>query len=369
MRTFFARLPLLAAAIAAAPICLTSAYAQDGLRQQAEWNRALQQALDEARAQLRSDKPNEVAWGAFRAAEYRLFNLMPDLTAKLAAPPTGDDREVYAVRAALLDSAVRLDAAVPASVVRSYWNDFPVQSAILFAKATGARDGVLLDLLTSATECRWFALANLLVQWRPSGLAVSANGLVLNILTPIHLNLVVTVSEQGNAGSGGGAGGGVGDGIGINPAGFPPRATYRFESGPSAGVAVLSTGPRVLYYSRTVSYGWQFAVSEVYIGGPTGAERLRYVQAYAFPEHEPLDQVRQLGERYDSARWEGENALRGRIDDLRADMLQHYRDFLATLVARGRLTAADSQSLAQPAIDVRIVDARMDKSRPLPAIK
>ena len=141
MRTFFARLPLLAAAIAAAPICLTSAYAQDGLRQQAEWNRALQQALDEARAQLRSDKPNEVAWGAFRAAEYRLFNLMPDLTAKLAAPPTGDDREVYAVRAALLDSAVRLDAAVPASVVRSYWNDFPVQSAILFAKATGARDG------------------------------------------------------------------------------------------------------------------------------------------------------------------------------------------------------------------------------------
>jgi len=50
-------------------------------------------------------------------------------------------------------------------------------------------------------------------------------------------------------------------------------------------------------------------------------------------------------------------------------MLQHYRDFLARLVARGRLTAADSQSLAQPAIDVRIVDARMDKSRPLPAIK
>ena len=369
MRPFFTRLTLLTAAIAAAPIPPTSAFAQDGLRQQAEWNRALQQALDEARAQLRSDKPNEVAWGAFRAAEYRLFNLMPDLTAKLAAPPTGDDREVYAVRAALLDSAVRLDAAVPASVVRSYWNDFPVQSAILFAKATGARDGVLLDLLTSATECRWFALANLLVQWRPSGLAVSANGLVLNILTPIHLNLVVTVSEQGNAGSGGGAGGGVGDGIGINPAGFPPRATYRFESGPSAGVAVLSTGPRVLYYSRTVSYGWQFAVSEVYIGGPTGAERLRYVQAYAFPEHEPLDQVRQLGERYESARWEDDDALRRRIDDLRADMLQHYRDFLATLVARGRLTAADSQSLAQPAIDVRIVDARKDKSRLLPAIK
>jgi hypothetical protein len=50
-------------------------------------------------------------------------------------------------------------------------------------------------------------------------------------------------------------------------------------------------------------------------------------------------------------------------------MLQHYRDFLATLVARGRLTAADSQSLAQPAIDVRIVDARKDKSRLLPAIK
>jgi len=136
-----------------------------------------------------------------------------------------------------------------------------------------------------------------------------------------------------------------------------------------AGLTVLSTGPRVVYYSRTVSYGWQFGVSEVSIGGPTGAERLRYVQAYAFPEHEPLDRVRQLGERYDSARWEGEDALRRRVDDLRADMLQKYRDFLATVVAKGRLTAADSQSLAQPPIDVRIVDARKDTSRPLPAIK
>jgi hypothetical protein len=50
-------------------------------------------------------------------------------------------------------------------------------------------------------------------------------------------------------------------------------------------------------------------------------------------------------------------------------MIQKYRDFLATLVAQGRLTADDSKSLAQPAIDVRIVDARKDKSRPLPAIK
>jgi hypothetical protein len=369
MLTFFTRLALLPAAIAAAPISPPSAYAQDGLRQQAEWNRAVQQALDEAGAELRSDKPNEVAWGAFRAAEYRLFNLMPDLIAKLAAPPAGDDREVYAVRAALLDSAVRLDAAVPASVVRSYWNDFPVQSAILFARATGARDAVLLDLLTSAIEFRWFALANLLVQWRPSGLAVSPNALAVNILTPIHLNLVVTVSEQGNAGSGGGAGGGVGDGIGMNPAGFPPRATYRFESGPLPGLTVLSTGPRVVYYSRTVSYGWQFGVSEAYIGGPTGAERLRYVQAYAFPEHEPFDRVQQLAERNEVARWEGDDALRRRVDDLRADMLQKYRDFLTTLVTRGRLTAADAQSLAQPPIDVRIVDARKDKSQPLPVIK
>jgi hypothetical protein len=46
----------------------------------------------------------------------------------------------------------------------------------------------------------------------------------------------------------------------------------------------------------------------VYIGGPTGAERLRYVQAYVFPEHEPIDQVRQLGERSEIARWEGDDA-------------------------------------------------------------
>jgi hypothetical protein len=231
---------------------------------------------------------NEVAWGAYRAAEFRLFDLVPDLVTKLAAPPIGENREPYAVRAALLDSAVQLEAAVPAPVLHSYWQDFPVQSAILFARATGPRDDVLLDLLTPATGFRWFAIANLLARSRPKGFAVK-------VLPSIHLRLSVTVSERGNAGGvEGGSSGGVGDGIGINPAGFPPRATYRFESGPWPGYVVLSTGPHNVYYSRTVSYEWQFGVSEVSRAGPSDWERLRYVQAYAFPEQEPVDHVRQL---------------------------------------------------------------------------
>jgi hypothetical protein len=356
------RLPLLTAAISFGPLLSTSMLGQAPATPLRDWERALRQAVDEARAGLRSDKPNQVAWGAFRAAEYRLFDLVPDLVTKLAAPPAAQDREAYAVRAALLDSAVRLDAAVPAPMLRRFWKDFPVQSAILFAKAIGRRDVVLLDLLTSATDFRWFALANLLLQSRPNGFAIKA-------ITPIRLNLFITVSQQGTVSSGGGgSAGAVGDGIGINPPGYPPHATYRFESGPWPGHVVLSTGPHDVYYSRTVSYGWQFGASEAYIGGPSGADRLRYVQAHAFPEQEPFDHVRQVGERHERVKWEGDDALRRRVEDLRAEMLAAYRGFLASLVAAHRLTASEAKSLAHPPIDVRIVDAR-EKSVPLPVIK
>ena len=336
---------LLIAAIVSDPLFPPSAHGQapanPGLRQPVQWNQALLQARDEARAGLRSDKPNEVAWGTFRAGEYRLVDLVPDLVARLAAPPTGDDQGVYAVRAALLDSAVRLDAAVPAPTLRSYWKDFPVQPAILFAKATGPRDEVLLDLLTPATASRWFAPANLLLPSHPNGFTASA-------LTPIRLSLVITVSEQTNAGSGMADGVAVGDGIGINPAGYPPRATYRFEPGPWPGNIVLSTGPRDVYYSRSVSYAWQFGVSEVYIGGPSAADRLRYVQADAFPLQAPFNLARQLGERHQSVQWDGDDALRRRVEDLRGDMLQAYRRFLASLVNAHRLTSSDAKSLEQP---------------------
>jgi hypothetical protein len=353
-------LSLLTATIASVAPASRPLFAQ---AQQVEWNQAKIGALDGARAGLRSEMPNEVAWGAYRAAEFRLFELVPDLVTRLAAPSIGENQEPYALRAALLDSAVQLEAAVPAPLLRSYWQDFPVQSAILFARATGPRDEVLLDLLTSATGFRWFAIANLLARSRPKKFAVT-------VLPPIHLRLFVTVSERGNAGGGeGGVSGGVGDGIGINPAGFPPRATYRFESGPWPGYVVLSTGPYNVYYCRTVSYGWQFGVSEVSRAGPSDWERLRYVQAYAFPEQEPVDHVRQIGERHESIRWEGGDALRRRVEDLRAEMLENYRGFLANLVTAGRLTDADAKSLAQPPIDVRIVDLRTDKSQPLPAIK
>jgi hypothetical protein len=330
---------------------------------QVEWNQATFAALEGARAGLRSEKPDEVAWSAYHAAEFRLFELVPDLVTRLAAPPLGANQQSEAVRAALLDAAVRLEAAVAVPVLRSYWRDFPVQSAILFAKATGPRDEALLDLLAPATGFRWLAVANLLVRSRPKEFAV-------RVLRPIHLRLSVAVSDGGNDGVAAGIGsGGVGDGIGINPAGFPPRATYRFEGGPSPGCIVLSTGPHDVYYSRTVSYRWQFAVSEVLTGGPSDEERLRYVQASAFPGQGSVDDVRQIGERHESIRWNGGDALRRQVEDLEAEMLQRYRGFLASLVAAAALTDADANSLAQPPVDVRISDSRANKSQPLPAIK
>jgi hypothetical protein len=183
----------------------------------------------------------------------------------------------------------------------------------------------------------------------------------------LRLRLDITVSEQGGMSSGGGSSGGAGDGIGVNPAGYPPRATYRFEAGPASGHVVLSTGPRTLYYSRSVSYQWQFGSSEAFTGGPSGSDRLTYV--IAFTGQENSDVPRQLGARHASAPWRGADDLRRRVDALRADLLRAYQRFVTGLVAAGHLDAADAASVQQPRIAVEVLDARADRSVPLPVIK
>ena len=333
-----------------------------GVTPQVEWMRAQRNILDDVQSGLRSDDARRVAWGAFRAGEYRLQSVSVDVVHRLTAPPAAQGEDQFALRAALMDSAVRLDAAVPAKVLKSYWLEFPVQSSILFAKSTGQRDETLLELLPSSREFRWFALANLLLQARPPGFAAA-------VLTPLRLQLTVIVSDVGHSWWGGGGDGarGVGDGIGLSPAGFPPRATYRFEAGPMPGYSVLSVGPRTIYYSRSVSYDWQFGRSDVYIGGPTGADRLLYISALTGSDNP--ETTRRIGDRRESVHWRGGDDLRRQIDGFRADMLDAYRRYAAELVAARQIKPSDVAALDHPPIDVRLVDARTIQTEPLPPIK
>jgi hypothetical protein len=94
----------------------------------------------------------------------------------------------------------------------------------------------------------------------------------------------MTISEDGRTASASALGSAsVHDGVGVNPEGYPPKATYRFETGPRSSHIVLSTGPHTVYYSRTIHTSGQFGIGGMSTGGPTDTERIDYVKAMLQP--------------------------------------------------------------------------------------
>lgn len=339
--------------------------AAPALAQQAavEWNEARRQVAETARRELRSGVPKNIAWGAFRAAEYRLRDLVPDLTSVLKSPPTAERLERHTLIASLLDAAVQLNADIAPPVLLRYWIEWPVHTAILMTYAKSPdRDTTLLGLLPLAEGFQWPAAANLLLTTKPAGFAAA-------LLSKLQLNLpigVADVSEQGRMGvvPGGGAPGvAVSDGVGVNPPGFPPFAAYRFESGPHTGHLVLTSGPRTVYYSRAVTYQYQFGISQVF----SSANRLDYLAALANLTNS--DTVRRLLRPSVSVTWRGSDEFMRDLAQARDDVTRNYQQVLSALVRLKHLTDEEAQRFSSPEIRVRLIDIRTDKSEPLPSVQ
>ncbi|HKY22070.1 MAG TPA: hypothetical protein VJM31_12715 [Vicinamibacterales bacterium] len=312
---------------------------------------------ERARRQLRSGEPRSMAWGAFHASAYQVTEVIPDLIAALETSAV-EGFEQSATIDALLDAAVQLDAKVPASALVRYWERWPVQTSILFAKATNDRDAVILDLLRTASGFRWYALANLLLHSKPPGFAAQ-------LFDKLDFRLTVTVSEEGNKVSGHGAGFSsleVSDGIGVSPDGYPPTARYRFELGPRAGYIVVSVGPTTVYYTRSVSAAKQFAVSDASIDGPDATERLRYVEALV-----GRDQMWVRVEESATPPWRGAKDLFEQVAALKGSLRRRYDQQVAVLVRAGLVSKAEAESLSHT-VSVSVFDARDDRSVPLPVI-
>jgi hypothetical protein len=230
---------------------------------------------------------------------------------------------------------------------------------MLLAHATGDRDATLLELAGTTKGLRWFVVANALLN-------AKAHGFGASLLKNLRFRVLLTVSEGGNTGTvdGGGAGAMVADGIGANPNGFPPEALYRFELLPAKGNIVLSTGPRTVYYSRTVEYRAQFGISSFDISGPTDEERFQYVTAMAGSEWQRTSLTRS-----ESIRWQDAPRL---IEDVRIARItaqDRYQALVAAMVSRGYLSVEEVASLSKPLIEIKLIDARNDKSIPLPDIR
>ena len=317
-----------------------------------------------ARRQLQSRDPATVAWGAFDAANYRLIELAPELAALLEKTQPGGSFEQWAVALAVLDAVAQLDVPIPAEILRPYAARYPVQTSLALAKATGARNAVLLELLSSSQGYPWFAMANLLLE-------PCASGFAAQILSPLRFSLTITVVESGSneSGFGAGSGGGIsiGDGIGQIPAGFPPLAWYRFEGldGPPQrrGNIVLSSGPRSVYYSRVVKTTFQFGTSEISTPGPSDEDRLKYLQWMVDRYGRPLP-VR----RFEHIGWRDEADFVRQASALDHRVTFDYRFLLDGLVKAKCLSKEETGQLATPRVDVRVEDTRANRSSALPRL-
>ena len=320
-----------------------------------------QEAARQVEQDLASSDPTAVAWDAYHAGIYRLSSTIPLLQRVLESPPTSDARVRRALEDVVLDALIQLTAAVPASLVDRFVDVRPVQAFALLAHATG-REPILVDRLQTALGIPWFAMANILLPDR-------SQGFTLHLLSKLRLRLRIYVSDDANrSGVGGGLlSGGVADGIGENTPGFPPHAEYRFESAARPGFIVLATGPRPVYYSRTVTAERQYAISQVWDGGPTDRDRLEYLGEMLGMRI--LERVHWLqaetGARH---RWTTAESLLQHVEELRAEIRRKYEHLIGELVQRDLLRADVAPTLT-PHIEVEVVDQRNDKSVPLPVVR
>jgi hypothetical protein len=196
--------------------------------------------LGDVEKRLQSGVARDIAWGASLAAQYRLVGAVSVIATALQTP-VPDQIEKHSMISALLDALIQLDAHLPPREIEEYVDLFPVETMVLLRSSSTNRDNVLPGQLTTASGFRWYVAANTLLETTPPGFAAK-------ILDKLTLHLAITISEDGRTGSGSGVGSAsVHDGIGVNPEGYPPKATYRFEAVPRSSHIVLSTGPHTVY--------------------------------------------------------------------------------------------------------------------------
>jgi len=324
---------------------------------------------------LRSDDYKQMAWGAYLAGQYRVSAAVPLLEALLERieliddqrqnlTPGRDSQKIERIATALsaLDALVQLNARIPAPSVERFFDRWPIQTLVLVGNAVSGRDEALLSMLERGAGPAWTAAANLLLETKPPGFAVR----LLRRLT-FHLNVTVVSKEDGIfGGTGLGFSGDEGCMYSVAAVGYPPMADYDFSPG-RPGATVLAVGPHPVFYIRRPlpgpgfrpCGGWQ-PPSRV----PSDQERLDYVQALIAVR---VETPRIFATTNESVVWAGARDFLRRIAVLRRRREGEYERLIEVLMFNGQLSRDESRAYT-PAIDVRILDKRDDRSQALPAV-
>jgi hypothetical protein len=285
----------------------------------------------------------QLAWSAWMAGHDRIDAAQPMLeqivAERIDASPFSPPVD-YA-----LDALIQLEARLTPDLLARIVEQRPVEGLILLSSIDdGTVDGILLAALGRQRGHEWFAAANLLSVRRPAGYAAQ-------LLSGLRIGARITISDSGWAGSSGGAAGGSACGIAALHPGMPPWPSYALTTYAQAGVVVLATGPTPIYYERRVTpAGSGPSRGGTLVRGPTGADRLRYVEALT-GQTPALTDDHHRGER----RRPGLD-IAAISTQFRRDIERQHAGLLRDLVSAGFLTTHEAAGLSVDA-DLSVVDA------------
>ena len=309
---------------------------------------------------LQSADPREQAWGAWYAGRDHLTQFTPLIQQIVARHASGHSINENAAVEVALDALIQMNKGLPSSVLASVSGRRPEQALILASFA--ARDDVdvddfLFEVLRSNEYDRWFAAANLLLQRRTPGVAIT----IIRSLS-ISVQVFVTSGDGSSSRGFGSAGGmGVGCGAGGTAQGLPPWASYRLSTAVHPGFVVLSAGPTTVYYQRVLARpGSTPATSSVHRAGPTADDRLRYLGWLAGRTAEDLP-VR--GTEFREIRLDANASLERALESVRGEILSRWSVLAQALVGTAALTS-ESAAAELPALELVVHDSRQPADPP-----
>jgi len=307
-------------------------------------------------AWLQSADPRQQAWGAWfsgRDVQPEMIPLLEQVVARRIASAAMADMAAADIA---LDALIQLNAAVPADLLLLVHERRPAQALVLLSHGGEDTADALATLMRSEKGLSWFAAANLALSRKQPRLAVA-------LLDGMQITATLVVSESGTAGIGSGSSVGIGCGAIGAAEGLPPWPSYGLTSFAASGVVVLAPGPTPVYYRRTVApAGMAPAGSTVAIGGPSTADRLKYLAALARVDAATLPLS---GNEQASLAWQGAAAIESEVVRVREDLRRRYAMLLGMLVNARVLTDDDAGALSQPQVSIIVHDIRQSRVPPL----
>jgi hypothetical protein len=315
-------------------------------------------------ALLQSERPVDVAWGAYRAGEGKLGDAAPLLVDRLRPHPERESVEWSYARWAVMDALIRLEATVPGDLLLHHANGKGWRKAVILLAADPiANRAELLTLFRRARpEHLWnglVAIGNLLGKVRAPGFAGE-------LLSRIPFELRLTVRDPEDRMLGGGArriGVGRGDGLVRLPDGFPPYAHYHLWTG-RVGGELLAHGPHPVYWTRR-----EFPRGGL-ITGVDGARlesRTCSMEWLAGLLDRPVTKETLPETLSRTIRWRDPEDYLERATAARDALLAPWRELVVECLRAGLVTREEARSL-RPRLEVVVSDKRAEPRESLPEL-